>query len=359
MVSEMRWVLAAICLPLLLGIWWWGTRRSRQAPGNAELREASLKSTPSPARDLKLPQVAEPGAAVPEPRGEWGVPPLEPLSILTGDFAQVDVLDLPMSAHPDSLEETFDLGANPHALHAAEAPSIVMRTDVPLMQAHAPSTTTGVVDATTPSPPPGPQVTSPPRAPVAPPPSPQVSPPPRAHVAPSPSAQVTPPRPAASATAPSTLDTATTGVNAQAPNVSETQRIFSIRVCAVAETRWSGPQLLAALEDHGLAFGRYQVFHRRHSDGRTLFCAASLVEPGTFNPSLMPDQEFRGLTLFAVLPGPVDAVQTVDALIQTAAELAQTLQGVVQDSKGVALSQARADAMREEIARFQALLTMA
>ncbi len=153
-------------------------------------------------------------------------------------------------------------------------------------------------------------------------------------------------------------DTASTGATAQVPNVSETQRIVTVRVAAGGEARWSGTELMAALEDHGLAFGRYQVFHRRHSDGRTLFCAASLVEPGTFDPVRMPQEEFRGLTLFAVLPGPVEPLQTFDALLQTAGELAQTLHGVVQDSRGVALSRQHAEALREDVAHFQALLTM-
>jgi FtsZ-interacting cell division protein ZipA len=64
------------------------------------------------------------------------------------------------------------------------------------------------------------------------------------------------------------------------------------------------------------------------------------------------------LTLFAVLPGPAEPLQTLDALIQTAGELAETLRGVVQDSKGVPLSQQRAEALREDVARFQAMLTM-
>jgi len=101
---------------------------------------------------------------------------------------------------------------------------------------------------------------------------------------------------------------------------------------------------MAALEEHGLAHGRYQVFHRRHSDGRTVFCAASLIEPGTFDIARMPEEEFRGLTLFAVLPGPVEPVQTLELMIATAAGLAQCLHGVVQDSKGVTLSQQRAEA---------------
>jgi cell division protein ZipA len=113
---------------------------------------------------------------------------------------------------------------------------------------------------------------------------------------------------------------------------------------------------MSALEMHGLAFGRYQVFHRKHSDGRSLFCVASLIEPGTFDVAEMPDQEFRGVTLFAVLPGPIQPLETMDELLGTARGLAQELSGMVQDAKGTPLSPQRAAALREDIARFQASL---
>jgi len=134
------------------------------------------------------------------------------------------------------------------------------------------------------------------------------------------------------------------------------QRIVTVRVCTVGDARWSGAQLMAALELHGLAFGRYQVFHRRHADGRSLFCAASLVEPGTFDIAEMADQEFRGITLFAILPGPMEPLETIDEVIGTARGLAEELSGMVQDAKGMPLSPQRAAALREDIARFQALL---
>jgi cell division protein ZipA len=136
----------------------------------------------------------------------------------------------------------------------------------------------------------------------------------------------------------------------------ESQRIVTIRVCTVGETRWTGTQLMTALELHGLAFGRYQVFHRKHVDGRSLFCVASLIEPGTFDLTEMPDQEFRGVTLFAVLPGPLQPLETMDELLGTARGLAEELSGMVQDSKGMPLSPQRAAALREDIARFQAAL---
>jgi FtsZ-interacting cell division protein ZipA len=70
----------------------------------------------------------------------------------------------------------------------------------------------------------------------------------------------------------------------------------------------------------------------------------------------MATQEFRGITLFAVLPGPADAVQTFDALLATARGLAEGLTGMVQDAKGQPLSPQRAAGMREEVAQFQAQL---
>ena len=139
-------------------------------------------------------------------------------------------------------------------------------------------------------------------------------------------------------------------------NAAEEQKIVTIRVCAVGEARWSGAQLMAALGRHGLAFGRYQVFHRKHADGRSLFCVASLVEPGTFDIAAMADQEFRGVTLFAVMPGPTAPLETLDELVTTARGLAEDLSGMVQDSKGMPLSPQRAAALAAEIAHFQASL---
>lgn len=134
------------------------------------------------------------------------------------------------------------------------------------------------------------------------------------------------------------------------------QKIVSLRICVVGDGCWSGQQLIDALELQGLAFGNYQVFHRNHVDGRSLFCVASLVEPGTFDLARMPEQEFRGITAFAVLPGPLEPLQTVESLIATARRLAESLTGMVQDGKGVPLSPQRAAVLREEVARFQALL---
>ena len=145
---------------------------------------------------------------------------------------------------------------------------------------------------------------------------------------------------------------------AASPQAATEQRILTVRVCALDEARWDGAALMAALEGRGLFFGRYKVFHRQDDAGRTLFCAASLVEPGTFDLSRMPEEDYRGLTLFAVLPGPADGLSILDALIETAGDLAESLNGQVQDSEGAPLSPQRVAALRADAAAFSSPVTM-
>jgi cell division protein ZipA len=223
---------------------------------------------------------------------DWGVPPFEPLNIRTADFDHVPVLDGPMMVGAEPARTP----APAPAATTASRPVPVMPDAAPLVQ---PASATGPVAEH----------------------SDRV-------------ATMAPP----------------------APNAAEQQRIVTVRVCTVGETRWSGTQLMTAFELHGLAYGRYQVFHRKHADGRSLFCVASLIEPGTFDVDRMADQEFRGVTLFAVLPGPVQPLETMDELLGTARGLAEELSGMVQDGRGMPLSPQRAAALRADIARFQASL---
>jgi cell division protein ZipA len=264
MAAELRWILLGFSFVLLAGIWWWGARRSAQAPGNAALREIT------PGAEVQKPEAVEPARALPQESEstesmspEW-VSPFEPLSIRATGYEHVPVLDGPMMVNPET-------------------------------------------------------------APVS------------------------------AALIPESGDRS--AASGQVPNASEQQKIVTLRVCAAGESKWSGNTLLSALELHGLAYGRYQVFHRRHVDGRSLFCVASLVEPGTFDVARMASEEFRGVTLFAVMPGPAEPLATVDELLDAARGLAQELSGMVQDAKGMPLSPQRAATLREDVARFQASLS--
>jgi cell division protein ZipA len=341
--AELRWILLAICVPVLAAIWWWTARRGRQAPGNSDLREYTQSSAepvqePAPYREVESYRDG------PESRS-WGVPPLEPLSIRTGDFDSVHVMDTPMTATPKPVDMPFDLrdpvehDSAPRLRESAPENHIPWAEEPPPRAESFAPPAAGEPSASAAEPPPSMTAT-----PAAPSPRERAAPagPSGPNAQPIHNAQPVPSAPAAPA---------------ETANSSETQHIVSLRVCAAGESSWTGGDLLNAFESHGLAYGRYKVFHRKHTDGRTLFCAASLVEPGTFDAARMLEEEFSGLALFAVLPGPADPRQTIELLIAAANGLADTLQGAVQDAAGSPLSPDRADALREDVARFHASLT--
>ena len=300
--AELRWILLGLGLLLIAGIWWRGARAGDTAGTDRDEREPRVDAEPEPSRappppsSFREPVIGE-EFELPPPR-ERTVPPFEPLTIKTADLEPMPIVDAPFV------------------------------TDVPILA--DPDEEPAASVSSRPVPPP---VRSAPPAPM-----PEPPPPTR-------SAETPPPDPAQTS-------------EASSPERGNGARmIVTLRVCARGDARWSGRKLAEALEMQGLAHGRYQVFHRHHIDGQSLFSVASLREPGTFDLQTMPEQEFRGITMFAVLPGPLDPVQTVEAMIATSRRLAESLTGIVQDARGLPLSPQRAAALREEAARFHATLS--
>jgi len=132
------------------------------------------------------------------------------------------------------------------------------------------------------------------------------------------------------------------------------QRIVALRIVTEGE-RWPGALLLEAFAQEGLVHGKYSVFHRERDDGRSLFCVASMVEPGSFDPEKMPGQTFPGISLFAVLPGQTPAPEVFDVMLATSRRLAERLDGLLQDETGSSLSGQRVLTLREELAHFEHL----
>lgn len=135
--------------------------------------------------------------------------------------------------------------------------------------------------------------------------------------------------------------------------VRRAQKILAIRVSAVPPARFDGTDLLESLRVEGLDIGRYEIFHRLHEDGRPIFSVASLKEPGTFDIEAMPATLYPGVALFAVLPGPVPAADAFDEMIFTARALATHLNGSLADERGAPLTALRVGKLREEALDFE------
>ncbi len=133
------------------------------------------------------------------------------------------------------------------------------------------------------------------------------------------------------------------------------QKIVTLRLVAREKKSFQGDELVLSMRGIGLRHGKFGIFHRYdgNDETRTIFSAASLVEPGSFDLANIKEQQIPGISLFLVLPGPVDSVESFDLMLAAARALAQSLGGELLDESGSTLSIQRERYLREEIIQFQ------
>jgi cell division protein ZipA len=133
------------------------------------------------------------------------------------------------------------------------------------------------------------------------------------------------------------------------------QKIVTLRLIGHEKKPFKGDELILSMRGIGLRHGKFGIFHRYdgNDESRTIFSAASLVEPGSFDLANIKDQQIPGISLFLVIPGPVDSVEAFDLMMAAARALAQTLDGELLDESGSTLSIQRERYLREEIIQFQ------
>jgi cell division protein ZipA len=133
------------------------------------------------------------------------------------------------------------------------------------------------------------------------------------------------------------------------------QKIVTVRLVARNGGSFRGDELILSLRGIGLRHGKFGIFHRYDGSDEdlTIFSAASLVEPGSFDLSNIAEQEIPGISMFLVLPGPVDGVEAFDLMVTAAKALSKSLNGELLDESGSTLSIQRERYLREEIIKFQ------
>jgi cell division protein ZipA len=136
------------------------------------------------------------------------------------------------------------------------------------------------------------------------------------------------------------------------PRRIERRKIIALRL-AGGPQRLNGTQLKSALDAESLQYGRYDVFHRLDEQGAAIFSVASMVEPGTFNLEKMPQETFPGITLFTQLPASVPSMLAFNELIACSRRLHAALGGTLQDERGVPLTVHRIERIRQEIREFE------
>ncbi len=133
------------------------------------------------------------------------------------------------------------------------------------------------------------------------------------------------------------------------------QRIVTVRIVGNGDDTFPGDKLVLSLRGIGMRHGRFGIFHRYdgNDEQRVVFSAASLVEPGSFDLENLKEQTFPGISLFMVLPGPIDGAEAFDSMMAASRTLTQSLNAELLDESGSTLSIQRERYLREEIIQYQ------
>jgi cell division protein ZipA len=310
---ELRWILLGAGVALILGLWWWETRRP-QAKSPADSGEAPADELPGPAlrgeagpSDVEEIDPEFTYAPTIERVRVARRPPLieipEDMEVDVSDFVGIDrrhPVEPAFTVEPEPADESgFEAAASEEALAVADADELDDHHRAPWVH---------------------------------------TQPLERDEVAPKPEEEPPEPPPA----------------DAMERRTAEAsrQRIVALRLVA-SGGRWSGADLRAALEAEGLSYGPYSIFHREREDGKSLIYVASMMEPGSFDVARMDEQEFPGISLFGVVPGPLDAPATFDLVLSVGRSLAERLRGQLQDEQGSTLTAQRILNLREDLVHFE------
>jgi len=143
-------------------------------------------------------------------------------------------------------------------------------------------------------------------------------------------------------------------IDSQEPNDPElppVQKIVTVRIVAKNEGSFPSDELVLGLRGIGMRHGAFGIFHQLDGpqEDQTVFSAASLVEPGSFDLTNLKEQKIPGISLFMVLPGPINGADAFDQMMAAARALTHSLDAELLDESGSTLSIQRERYLREEI----------
>ena len=99
------------------------------------------------------------------------------------------------------------------------------------------------------------------------------------------------------------------------------------------EEIFRGMDILRSLNHVGMTFGEMGIFHKVVEDDsgvvETLFSAANMYEPGSFNLQKIEAERCRGLVFFMELPTMIDDGVALETFLTTTEQVAKILDGTV------------------------------
>ena len=140
-------------------------------------------------------------------------------------------------------------------------------------------------------------------------------------------------------------------------NLGRPEKIVTLRVAFSAENNVPGDGLTELFRTYSVRFGNLNIFHKFITEGGRsmgpVFSVASIVEPGSFDLANIETETIPGLTLFMVLPNPIEGSLAFGSMLDFARAAKEYFDGEVLDESGSTLSIQRAGYIRDEIIDFE------
>ena len=139
-------------------------------------------------------------------------------------------------------------------------------------------------------------------------------------------------------------------------NRPEAREVIVINVLAKSGEDFKGPALKKLFEACGLEHGDMDIYHRHEESDTTSpvqFSVANAVEPGTFKPEDMPALTTPGISFFMSMPGPTNALQAFDFMLETAQAVVRNLGGELKDERRSVMTPQTIEHCRQRIREFE------
>jgi cell division protein ZipA len=131
-------------------------------------------------------------------------------------------------------------------------------------------------------------------------------------------------------------------------------KIVSLFLQARDNHRISGVDLLEAALKSGMVFGEHDIFHRVMEDSEDIiFSMANLTKPGHFDKTAWNTLETIGVTMFMTVPGPLNSLDTWDAMLATSRRIAELLHADLLDNTQSTFTRQREGQIREELRDYE------
>ncbi len=145
-------------------------------------------------------------------------------------------------------------------------------------------------------------------------------------------------------------------VDAPAAANSEPEQLLVIYLKAPGGAAFPGKALREALDLVDMHLGPMNIFHHygvgAMQSRASLFSAANMFEPGTFDPDTMDAADIGGVAMFLPLPSQVEGAVAFELFLSTTQRLADRLGATLLNASHKGLSTADIDSMRQAAAGY-------